>query len=209
MNTLEFLKNIVDNHDKHARWLNSLSYLEYRGFRKIARSQKTDEITSEILAHALEEIRHAIFFKRLATKIGGCRFENYSESTLLCETELKFYFFELDRRVSDYLQLHECSKLSNACYVLVTLLIERRALSVYRPYDELLRERGFTFSLASVLKEEHSHLEEMFVAAREVLLRANVETNALEKIETSCFKGLWEALTREICNDFECLSGSH
>jgi hypothetical protein len=37
----------------HARWLNTFSYLEYVGFRKIVKSQRAEVLTAAILGHAL------------------------------------------------------------------------------------------------------------------------------------------------------------
>ena len=81
----------------HARWLNTFSYLEYVGFRKIVKSQRAEYLTAAILGHACEEGCHALSLKKLAVKLGGAEFDSYSPEVLLCDEEAKTYFQELDQ----------------------------------------------------------------------------------------------------------------
>ena len=46
---------IVADPALHARWLNTFSYLEYVGFRKIVKSQRAEVLTAAILGHACEK----------------------------------------------------------------------------------------------------------------------------------------------------------
>jgi hypothetical protein len=46
---------IVVDKKLHARWLNTFSYLEYIGFRKIVKSQMAEALTNKVISHALEE----------------------------------------------------------------------------------------------------------------------------------------------------------
>jgi hypothetical protein len=48
---------IVVDKKLHARWLNTFSYLEYIGFRKIVKSQMAEALTNKVISHALEEGR--------------------------------------------------------------------------------------------------------------------------------------------------------
>jgi hypothetical protein len=81
----------------HARWLNTLSYLEYVGFRKIVKSQRAEVLTAAILGHACEEGRHALGLKKLAIKLGGVQFDSYAPAVLLCSEEAAAYFQDLDK----------------------------------------------------------------------------------------------------------------
>jgi hypothetical protein len=77
-NRLESLVDkIVADQVLHARWLNTFSYLEYVGFRKIVKSQKAEALTAAILGHACEEGRHALGLKKLALRLGGAEFDSY------------------------------------------------------------------------------------------------------------------------------------
>src|ERR1700730_12813184 len=64
---------IVPDPALHARWLNTFSYLEYVGFRKIVKSQLAEVLAAAILGHACEEGRHALGLKKLAIKLGGAQ----------------------------------------------------------------------------------------------------------------------------------------
>ena len=75
---LEAVIGIVMQDDHiHARWLNTFSFLEYIGFRKIVKSQRAEVLNRSLLVHALEEGRHALLLKKLAVKLGGSKFDFY------------------------------------------------------------------------------------------------------------------------------------
>lgn len=59
----ECLTALVKQPTLHARFLNTLSLLEFIGARKIMKSQEEDSVTPAVLAHATEEIRHAQVLK--------------------------------------------------------------------------------------------------------------------------------------------------
>ncbi len=196
MNLMPTFRAIVQDKDLHARWLNSLSYLEYRGFRKIARSQSTEDMTLEVLLHASEEVRHALFFKRLAIKVGGSPFNSYQESLLLGGPAVKAYFYELDGGAHTFLQSLPSEKLKSAVYCIVTWLVEERAMSLYRQYEEVLREGPSDFSLLSILREEKNHLEEMVAASEKIFSAFGFSSAPLRALEEKCFQAAWTAITR-------------
>jgi hypothetical protein len=92
----ECLAKILDDPNLHASWLNTFSYLEYVGFRKIVKSQASDSMSLETLGHAVEEGRHALRLKRLAVKVGGVAFDSYRAEKLLCGDAAEAYFQKLD-----------------------------------------------------------------------------------------------------------------
>ena len=118
------LRQIVADRELHALWLNSLSYLEYRGFRKIARSQRSGDVTLDVLMHAMEEVRHAIVFKRQALRVGGESFRAYTEETMLAGPAVKKYFDDLDAAVAHQLGDVNRDELARAAYCVITWLIE-------------------------------------------------------------------------------------
>jgi hypothetical protein len=81
----------------HARWLNTFSYLEFVGFRKIVKSQRAEVLTAAILGHACEEGRHALGLKKLAIMLGGAQFDSYAPEALLCGEDAAAYFQDLDK----------------------------------------------------------------------------------------------------------------
>jgi len=143
----------------HARFLNTLSLLEYMGARKILKSQREEKISAQVLAHAAEEIRHAQTFKKLALKMSSGNLSSYSEDHLLCGKEAKEYFQTLDKAVHD-----EIGEDAFANYLYTTLLIEERANQVYPVYEPVLARAGFPGVLAGIVKEEDAHLREILTA---------------------------------------------
>jgi hypothetical protein len=198
MQIQEILSRVVENNSLHASWLNSLSYLEYRGFRKIARSQTTENMSMDILFHAMEEVRHAVFFKKHAVKFGGDSYKNYRSETLLCETAIKSYFYQLDQGVVRILERFGKAELHQAAYCLITWLIEERALLVYGEYEKTLRAASLDLSLAGILGEEKNHLSEMVQASRYLLEQEKVDADLFLKLESQCFHELWNQIENEV-----------
>lgn len=197
MYILKSLQAITENTELHARFLNSLSYLEYRGFRKIASSQRTDQISLEVLQHASEEARHALFFKRQAIKMGGPHLDRFENDSLLAASALKNYFYAIDQHTAGLIlsspvaQQHSASQ---AVYHLVTWLVETRAMKIYQQYEELLRRVGFSFSLNGILREEHLHLDEMIQRSRETLTALKLDAETFVRFEETEFQKLWTAI---------------
>jgi hypothetical protein len=132
---------IATDHSLHARWLNTFSFLEYIGFRKIVKSQRAEALDAAILGHACEEGRHALGLKKLAIKLGGPEFDSYLPETLLCGEEAKNYFQELDKRCDDAFVHRSDAERARLTYGYVTWLVERRALDVYEHTNRLLEIR--------------------------------------------------------------------
>ena len=154
---LDFLTQLVGQPHWHARWLNTLSFLEYIGARKIIKSQEASSLDLMILEHIAEETRHAYFFKGLSEKVlpGAC--PNYRDSELLAGRQSEEYFQALDSLVSNELG----SSVSRLNYLYVTWLIEERAVSVYKLYSQVVRQTHGGIRLQAILNEENRHLEEM------------------------------------------------
>ncbi len=93
----DLIGTIVADPALHARWLNTFSFLEYIGFRKIVKSQRAEVLTAAVLGHACEEGRHALGLKKLAVKLGGSAFNSYAPEALLCGEEAAAYFQDLDQ----------------------------------------------------------------------------------------------------------------
>ncbi len=188
MQVAGLLTDIIAQPHLHARFLNSLSYLEYRGARKIARVMNTEDIDDEVLRHATEEMGHALYFKKLALKVGGPEFRLYRPSTVLAEAALKHYFFALDRGVDELLR-----NAKKQVYYYVTWLIEERAVTVYREYQRLLTGTGQSISLKPILSDEVGHLNEVKAA-----LSKDVAYAPLVALEESLFTQTWKAIAAEV-----------
>lgn len=159
----QLLPIIIASDILHAKWLNTLSFLENCGARKIAASEHPTLVKEEILKHAAEEFRHAHYLKRQIQKVTREPIETYALSSLLGGTSTLHYLDALDIKTCRYLKKagFSNSALKKAAYLLVTYAIEQRAAELYPLYDGLLREAHSRVTVKSILLEEKEHLEEM------------------------------------------------
>jgi hypothetical protein len=154
----QLVGRVVAEPQLHARWLNTFSFLEYVGFRKIVKSQKAEALSAEVLAHALEEGRHAMSLKKLAIKIGGKAFDSYTPEAMLCGEAAEDYFQTLDHACDAALQDQSEEQRSALVYLYVTWLVEIRALEVYNVYRKALASVPGMQALDGLLAEEEQHL---------------------------------------------------
>jgi len=157
---LPILARLTGDAGRHARFLNTLSLLEYIGVRKILKSQPAEGLSAEMLEHILEEARHAYVLKRLALRVGGESVATYAAPALLCGEEARRYIQTLDR--SAEIDLKESRESAGGAasvnYLYTTLLIEERAGAVYPLYEPLLARVGLGGVLAGIIREEEGHL---------------------------------------------------
>jgi hypothetical protein len=164
MNAMEriqgFFKRCEADRELHARFANTLSYLEYVGARKIMKSQQAEAFTDEVLSHAYEEIRHAHAFKKVARELSGGRLRAYAPHELLAGESATRYFQDLDQGIADDLGARDTWR----NYLYTTLLIEERANLLYPAYEPSLTAAGFPHVLRAILKEEEKHLDDITTA---------------------------------------------
>lgn len=142
----------------HAKWLNTLSYLENCGARKIARSEHPQNVSKQMLKHAAEEFRHAFYLKQqISTKLGFV-LPSYHLDALLGGMDTLRYLDRLEAKICRLVNPF-CSQ--QTVYFLVTYAIELRASEVYPLYQNLLVQWKSPVSVRSILLEEKGHLEEM------------------------------------------------
>jgi hypothetical protein len=198
-NCLEgLISQIVADPALHARWLNTFSYLEYVGFRKILKSQRAEVLTTAILTHACEEGRHALGLKKLAVKLGGAGFDSYAPQVLLCGEEAEAYFQDLDQFCDDAFADRSADERVRLAYGYVTWLVERRALDVYGLYKSALGDSEIARKLSSLLAEETKHLSDI-----EALLQAadpafSTRSKEFEAVENSLYEVFLAALTKAL-----------
>lgn len=188
----QLLKNIITSPKIYARFLNTLSLLEYIGARKILKSQHQQYLTEKLLAHSIEELRHARVLKRAAIKIAP-EYDSYAPDALLCGAEATHYFQTVDHAtntvIGEYNPWH--------CYLYTTLLIEIRALSFYSTCEEILQELGMPSVFRGILVEEEQHLQEVTEYLQKIPgYEKNLEI--LKNIEEKEFSGFLQAVERNI-----------
>jgi hypothetical protein len=164
---MKFKDNLIDilkDNTLHAKWLNTLSYMENAGAKKISASEDKEKVSLIILKHAAEEHRHAYYLKKQIAKLGDTLCENYEDQYLLAPKASKYYLNNLDVQVCKYIKSELSLKgndLKFAAYLLVTYAIELRADELYPVYQEALSSIDSKVTVKSIILEEEGHLEEM------------------------------------------------
>src|SRR5688572_26421920 len=92
----QLLTTIVNSNELHAKWLNTLSFLENCGARKIAACQHPTLVKEEMLKHAAEEFRHAHHLKRQIERISSKPMDTYSLAFMLGGAATLHYLTALD-----------------------------------------------------------------------------------------------------------------
>jgi bacterioferritin (cytochrome b1) len=199
----QLLTTIVASNELHAKWLNTLSFLENCGARKIAACEHPTLVKEEMLKHAAEEFRHAYHLKRQIERVCPNPMDTYSLSLMLGGTATLHYLTALDLKTSRYLKELGYSEhsIKEAAYLLVTYAIELRAEELYPIYDGVLRKAGSRVAVKSILLEEKEHLDEMkeglkqlssgFIHAEHVCaIESGLCNKWLDAVESDCHGGL-------------------
>lgn len=194
------LEKIIQNKDIHAKWLNTLSYLEFMGTRKIARSASQPEQSEMRLRHLAEEARHAHFFKMMIPRLGVETCHDYELGSLFCGLSATRYFNALDASVKKENQkrFKHSNKLTELSYLYVTTLIEERAGDVYVTYDKLLQKEGIPIRLTGIIGEEDVHLKEMNEQLSKNELHSEEALDHLRKIENDLFDSFYASMIKEL-----------
>lgn len=169
------IAQIIDDPKIHAKWLNTLSYLENAGAKKIAKYEHKTLVKEEVLKHAAEEFRHAYFLKRQIAKIQK-PFEDYTLQNLLGSFKTLHYL--------DLLEVKICRQTKEHVYYLVTYAIEMRAQKLYPIYNQLLMKNRSKISLRPLLIEEEEHLNMM----KRHLSDFNIDPSFAIEIEEEIFQ---------------------
>lgn len=164
MEFYNLLEKIVQHNETHAKWLNTLSFMENAGARKISACEHPTEVSLIQLKHAAEEHRHAYYLKKQILKINSEYCKTYNSNELLASVATRQYLHSLDIKACKYLQqVFQLTKeeLKYAAYLFVTYAIEVRADELYPVYQEILTKTSSKIMVKSIILEEEGHLEEM------------------------------------------------
>lgn len=158
------ITGIIATPSSHAKWLNTLSYLENCGARKIAACEHPTKVKCEMLKHAAEEFRHAYHLKLQISKVTSDNLLDYSEKFILGGAHTIFYLPKLDLQICRFLK-HQHALSSNQikemAYLLVTYAIEKRASVLYAIYQQILVSMKSNVTMRAIIADEDQHLEDM------------------------------------------------
>lgn len=201
MQLASVLENIVNDNALHSKWLNTLSYMENAGAKKISASEHKEEVSLLILKHAAEEHRHAYYLKKQLAKLDENLCKTYRNAELLAPNHTKFYLNNLDVKVCRYLKQHfnlSGYDLKFAAYLFVTYAIEVRADELYPIYQEVLSAKQSRVTVKSIILEEEGHLEEMLNQLREFSPDWEKHANEIVKMEQQMFVDWMTGLEKEV-----------
>jgi len=176
----------------HARFLNMLSLMEHIGSRKIMLSQAKAEFVQSTLRHLAEETRHAYFFKRLAEKLAR-RPLSFSEPDTIAPASARAYMGRLDAAITNRLN----GGGSELPYLYMSLIVELRAVWLYRLYQDVLDTEKTGIAIKSVLAEEELHLDAMLARLRARDPDASRHMQEFVSLEDLRFRELWRAVESE------------
>lgn len=146
------LRQLAQSPELEARWLHTLSLMEFIGARKISRTVADRHPSLEVLEHLADETRHAFAFKRLSAEVAGGEI-----TTFLCPEAAGRYFQALDHELATWATAHTGKPDVYLHYLLTTTTIERRAMVLYPLYKAASRNASVREELGRVVTEEQGH----------------------------------------------------
>ncbi|HSA58972.1 MAG TPA: hypothetical protein VLJ37_04735, partial [bacterium] len=190
----DILEKIASRPEAEARWLNTLSLLEYIGARKIGKTFSKAHPSLDILQHHSDETRHAYAFKRLAVIVSGGADAGY-----LCPDEAVDYFQTLDKTLTEWISKLTSKIDSYQNYLLVTAVVERRAMKLYPLYRKITRNGFVRDELKQVVEEETSHRRMIEEDCLKILNRNDVpDFEECDKVEEDLFAKFQAAVASAI-----------
>lgn len=179
-------------HPLHARFLNMLSLLEHIGSRKIMTSPAMNALGLDGLKHLAEEARHAFFFKRAAERLALHPLD-YSHANTIAGASARLYMGRLDAEISRSVGMAETA----LPYLYMSLIVEFRAVWLYRLYQTVLLEEQAGLTLKSILAEEELHLGAMAARLRQLDPEVEIRIARFSKFEEARFQSLWLQIEEE------------
>ncbi|KQT23297.1 hypothetical protein ASG22_13030 [Chryseobacterium sp. Leaf405] len=201
MEFYDLLEKIVQHNEIHAKWLNTLSFMENAGARKISACEHPTKVSLIQLKHATEEHRHAFYLKKQIGKIDSEFCKTYEKDELLASMATRQYLNSLDIKACKYLlEIFRLKKeeLKYAAYLFVTYAIEVRADELYPIYQEILTKTSSKIMVKSIILEEEGHLEEMIHQLNEFSEDWKVHAGVIINIEQNLYKEWILAISKEI-----------
>lgn len=195
------LKKIVQEGNTHAKWLNTLSFMENAGARKISKCEHPTLVSQIQLKHAAEEHRHAYYLKKQIGKINPELCKTYESTELLAPIATSQYLHSLDIKACRYLQKAfnlDKTDIKYAAYLFVTYAIEVRADELYPIYQQALTEASSKIMVKSIILEEEGHLEEMIHQLNEFSPDWKHHAEHILTIEKELHKEWINAITEEV-----------
>lgn len=191
---LKLLEMIIAHPPHHAKWLNTLSFLENQGARLIARHEDEVNLKEMTLKHASEEFRHAHLLKTKMRLLNVPFLEGYRNEEIFGGYQARHYLRRLEALVSRRLKtLYPHQSIKRYAYPLVTYAIEKRAEELYPLYDQVLKDNKSKVRVLSIFKEEIEHLQEMEKELASLKIKDSLISEALQ-LEGELFHDFYQSV---------------
>lgn len=189
------LNAICSDRRTEATWLNTLSLLEFTGAQKISKTVASKHPKrAVVLDHLADEARHAYAFKRLYEIVADGGDPGY-----LCRDAAETYFERLDERATEWMTELAGEQNPQECYLLVTTLVERRAMEMYPLYRGASDIEDVTEELQAIVVEEQDHRVAIEENCKELLASYGVESlEPVDRIEAELFEDLWGSISSTV-----------
>lgn len=198
------LQHIVDNDVLHAKWLNTLSFMENAGARKISACEHTTDVNLIQLKHAAEEHRHAYYLKKQIAKTNIHTCKTYRTEELIASACTRHYLQQLDIHACRYLKNTfglQDKELKYAAYLFVTYAIEVRADDLYPIYQQVLDASKSKVMVKSIILEEEGHLEEMIHQLESFASDWEMHAKKIQDMEQQLFEEWVAAIALDVEHD--------
>ena len=192
--TRSVLETVIDEPQRHARMINTLSLLEHMGSHKIMATQHSADIDQATLKHVAEEAQHAYFMKRQAEKTAARPLE-YTADDLLAPSSARMYFQRLEGATVRTLGRERSAR---TAYLYMSMIVEFRALWFYGLYSQALARAHHALSLKRVIGEEQAHLSDMAERLAADGGLSDTRTAAVLAAERALYSRLLGALERAV-----------
>ena len=195
------LDKIVADDFLHAKWLNTLSFMENSGARKISSCEDPSNFDIVQLKHAAEEHRHSYYLKKQIGKLTIQGLETYAPAGLLAHVQTLQYLHRLDVFCSRHLKKIFGLKgqdLKNASYLFVTYAIEVRADELYPAYQQVLDSHRSKVMVKSIILEEEGHLQEMTAMLEKFDSNWEFYAQQVQEVEKKLYDEWFGAITKEV-----------
>lgn len=201
MEFYNLLERMVQDNETHAKWLNTLSFMENAGARKISACEHPTKVSLIQLKHAAEEHRHAYYLKKQIGKLDPDFCKTYDNTELLAPIATRQYLHSLDVKACRYIQkAFQLTKeeLKYAAYLFVTYAIEVRADELYPVYQDVLTKESSKIMVKSIILEEEGHLEEMINQLNEFAEDWQTHADVILELEKELHEQWMNAITEEV-----------
>jgi rubrerythrin len=173
--------------------------LEYTGAQKISKSvASTHPKRAVVLDHLADEARHAYAFKRLYEHVAALDSDG-EEPGYLCVQAAETYFRRLDERATTWMTELAGEQHQQECYLLVTTLVERRAMEMYPLYRSATDIDEVADELQQIVVEEQDHRVAIEENCKDLLAKYGVDSlDPVDELEAELFDDLWDEISTEV-----------